>query len=49
VADAAVRAMQRGRLYVVLGRKARWYWRMKRLMPQTFLKMIARRYAIWVK
>jgi NAD(P)-dependent dehydrogenase (short-subunit alcohol dehydrogenase family) len=49
VADAAVRAMQRGRLYVVLGRKARWYWRMKRLMPQAFLNMIARRYAKWVK
>ncbi|MEX2141914.1 MAG: SDR family NAD(P)-dependent oxidoreductase [Pirellulales bacterium] len=49
VADAAVRAMQRGRLYVVLGRKARWYWRMKRLMPQTFLNMIARRYATWLK
>jgi NAD(P)-dependent dehydrogenase (short-subunit alcohol dehydrogenase family) len=49
VADAAVHAMQRGRLYVVLGRKARWYWRMKRLMPQTFLNLIARRYAKWVK
>jgi len=49
VADAAVRAMQRGRLYVVLGRKARWYWRMKRLMPQTFLKLIAWKYSKWVK
>ncbi len=49
VAQAAVRAMQRGRLYVVLGSKARWYWRMKRLMPQSFLNLIARRYAGWVK
>jgi NAD(P)-dependent dehydrogenase (short-subunit alcohol dehydrogenase family) len=49
VADAAVRAMYRGRLYVVLGRKARWYWRMKRLMPQTFLNFIGRKYAAWVK
>ena len=49
VADAAVRAMHRGRLYVVLGHKARWYWRLKRLMPQKFLNMIARRYAKWVK
>jgi NAD(P)-dependent dehydrogenase (short-subunit alcohol dehydrogenase family) len=49
VAQAAVRAMYRGRLYVVLGRKARWYWRMKRLMPQTFLNLIARKYAAWVK
>jgi NAD(P)-dependent dehydrogenase (short-subunit alcohol dehydrogenase family) len=48
VADAALRAMRRGRLYVVLGRKARWYWRMKRLMPQSFLNLIARRYASWI-
>ena len=48
VAEAAIRAMYRGRLYVVLGRKARWYWRMKRLMPQTFLNLIARKYAAWV-
>jgi NAD(P)-dependent dehydrogenase (short-subunit alcohol dehydrogenase family) len=49
VADVTVRAMQRGRLYVVLGRKARWYWRMKRLMPQTFLNLIAAKYARWIK
>ncbi|MEX2027213.1 MAG: SDR family NAD(P)-dependent oxidoreductase [Pirellulaceae bacterium] len=49
VADAAVRAMKRGRLYVVLGRKARWYWRMKRLMPQTFLNLIAAKYSRWVR
>jgi NAD(P)-dependent dehydrogenase (short-subunit alcohol dehydrogenase family) len=48
VAEAAVRAMQRGRLYVVLGRKARWYWRMKRLAPQTFLKFIAAKYEKWI-
>ncbi len=49
VADAAVRAMRRGRLYVVLGPKGRWYWRLKRLMPQTFLKLIAGKYAMWVE
>jgi NAD(P)-dependent dehydrogenase (short-subunit alcohol dehydrogenase family) len=49
VADAAVRAMRRGRLYVVMGAKARWYWRMKRLMPQTFLKVIARKYSKWMR
>jgi NAD(P)-dependent dehydrogenase (short-subunit alcohol dehydrogenase family) len=49
VADAAIRAMHRGQLYVVVGRKARWYWRMKRLMPQTFLNLIARKYAAWVR
>jgi NAD(P)-dependent dehydrogenase (short-subunit alcohol dehydrogenase family) len=49
VADAAVRAMKRGRLYVVLGRKARWYWRMKRLMPQKFLNLIAWKYAKWTE
>jgi short-subunit dehydrogenase len=48
VADAAVRAMYRGKLYVVLGTKARWYWRMKRLMPQTFLNLIAWKYARWM-
>jgi NAD(P)-dependent dehydrogenase (short-subunit alcohol dehydrogenase family) len=48
VAEAAVRAMHRRRLYVVLGRKARWYWRLKRLMPQTFLNLIANKYTRWV-
>lgn len=49
VANAAVRAMQRKQLYVIMGRKARWYWRMKRLMPRTFLKLISYKYSSWVK
>jgi NAD(P)-dependent dehydrogenase (short-subunit alcohol dehydrogenase family) len=49
VADAAVRAMNRKRLYVVIGAKARWYWRLKRLAPQWFLNLMASRYAGWLK
>jgi short-subunit dehydrogenase len=49
VADAGVRGMYRGRLYVVLGRKARWYWRLKRLAPQTFLNFIAKKYEKWIE
>lgn len=37
-------AVRRKRLYVVMGRKARWIWRLKRLMPSTFARMIAWRY-----
>jgi NAD(P)-dependent dehydrogenase (short-subunit alcohol dehydrogenase family) len=48
VADAAVRAMHRKRLYVVLGAKARWYWRLKRLAPQRFLNLMASRYSSWL-
>ncbi len=48
VADAAVRAMNRKRLYVVLGAKARWYWRLKRLAPQKFLNLMASRYSGWL-
>jgi NAD(P)-dependent dehydrogenase (short-subunit alcohol dehydrogenase family) len=49
VANAAVRAMNRKRLYVVIGSKARWYWRLKRLAPQWFLNTMASRYSGWLK
>lgn len=42
VADEAVRAMRRKKLYVVLPPKARRYWWFKRLAPQRFLDAIAR-------
>lgn len=45
VADAAVRAMQRGQFYVILPTEAKMYWYFKRLMPERFLRAIARRFA----
>lgn len=33
VVDATLSAVERGRLYVVLGRKSRWVWRIKRWLP----------------
>jgi NAD(P)-dependent dehydrogenase (short-subunit alcohol dehydrogenase family) len=44
VADAAVRAIQAGQLHVILPRSARWWWRLRRWLPGTFLKLLARRY-----
>ncbi len=44
VAEAAVRAVYRRRLYVVMGRKARIYWRIKRLFPMLFLRTVSRGY-----
>ena len=41
VVDCALDAMKRKKLYAVLGRKARWYWRMKRLMPHTLVRLVA--------
>ncbi len=49
VAAAALRAIRKKQLYVVLGAKARWYWRLKRLAPQTFLHFIARQYESWIQ
>lgn len=43
VAEAALCAMRRGDLYVVEGRSERWYWRLKRFVPTTFLRRVARR------
>lgn len=45
VADLAVRAMTRRRLYVVTGAKARWFWRIKRWFPSVFMNLLARDYA----
>jgi hypothetical protein len=43
VAEAAIGAMNRRRLYVVMGADQRWYWRIKRLAPVTLLRRVARR------
>ena len=44
VAALALSAAHQGKLYVVLGQKARWIWRLKRLLPARFARMIAWRY-----
>lgn len=44
VADRTLAAVQRDKLYVVLGRKPRWIWRIKRWLPARFARMIAWRY-----
>ncbi len=44
IVDRTLFAVERRRLYVVLGRKARWIWRIKRWMPSRFAKLIAWRY-----
>jgi NAD(P)-dependent dehydrogenase (short-subunit alcohol dehydrogenase family) len=43
VAAAALDAMRRRKLYVVMGADQRWYWRIKRLAPMTLLNRVARR------
>ncbi len=43
VAAAALDAMRRRKLYVVMGADQRWYWRIKRLTPTTLLGRVARR------
>ena len=43
VVDRTLRAVDRNETYVVLGSKARWYWRIKRYLPNTFLRMMARK------
>jgi NAD(P)-dependent dehydrogenase (short-subunit alcohol dehydrogenase family) len=45
VAAAALAAMDRKRLYVVMGRKARVYWLLKRYFPRVFLWIVSRAYA----
>lgn len=42
VAERAVRAMHRKKLYVVLPRSARWSWFLKRMAPQAFLRGVSR-------
>ncbi len=44
VVDQTLKAITRRRLYVVLGPKARWIWRLKRWMPSLFAKMLAWRH-----
>jgi NAD(P)-dependent dehydrogenase (short-subunit alcohol dehydrogenase family) len=44
VARAAMTASERGRLYCVLGARARWLWRVKRLAPRILHRVIARNY-----
>ncbi len=44
VAKYALRASERGELYAVVGRRARWYWRLKRLAPRSLLNSLAHRY-----
>ena len=44
VASAAIRAMHRKRLYVVVRHRARWCWRVKRLFPAWFHKVLSKGY-----
>lgn len=44
VAAAALRAIgRRWDLYCIVGTRERWYWRLKRLLPRTFLEAVAGR------
>ena len=42
VAEATLRAIRRRQLYVVLPLRGRIFWRLKRLVPQGFMKCVAR-------
>jgi short-subunit dehydrogenase len=42
VAEAALRAVRRGRLYAFVPASARWRWWLKRLAPQAFLRGVSR-------
>ena len=44
VARIALRASEHGALYAVMGARARWFWRMKRLAPRALHRIVARRY-----
>lgn len=44
VVEQTLKAVKRRELYVVLGSKARWYWRFKRFMPRTLVRIVARRF-----
>ncbi len=41
VVEQTLLAIKRRRLYVVLGRKSRWIWRLKRWLPASFAKWMA--------
>lgn len=43
VAREALEAAERGRLYAVVGRRSRWYWRLKRIAPQWLIGVVGRR------
>jgi NAD(P)-dependent dehydrogenase (short-subunit alcohol dehydrogenase family) len=43
VAAAALRAARRRKLYVVTCADQRWYWRLKRMFPTTFIHEVSRR------
>lgn len=45
VVEATMRAFEKRQLYVVLGKKARWAWRLKRFAPGPFQKYIVRQFA----
>lgn len=45
VARAALRAMERKQLYMVLPARPRFFWKLKRLLPNLVASYIARRYA----
>ncbi len=40
VVNQTLAALKRKKLYVVLGRKARWVWRLKRCLPASFAKLM---------
>ncbi|MEQ8209863.1 MAG: SDR family NAD(P)-dependent oxidoreductase [Lacipirellulaceae bacterium] len=44
VAEETLRAVRKRRLYAVMGRRARWYWRIKRLAPQWLADKLSARY-----
>jgi NAD(P)-dependent dehydrogenase (short-subunit alcohol dehydrogenase family) len=49
VASAALRAMDRKRFYVVMPRKAKLFWWLKRFVPNLFMKEITRRFELQPK
>ncbi|MCG8448085.1 MAG: SDR family NAD(P)-dependent oxidoreductase [Pirellulales bacterium] len=44
VVSRTLSAVERKKLYVVVGRKARWYWRLKQLLPTTVTRFAALRH-----
>lgn len=44
VVERTLRAVERGKLYVVVGRRARWLWRLKRLAGTTLMRLTSRAY-----
>jgi NAD(P)-dependent dehydrogenase (short-subunit alcohol dehydrogenase family) len=44
VARESLAASARGQLYVVMGRRARWYWRLKRAAPTRLMNSLSRGY-----